>query len=137
MDIFQNRLDPPPIGYFRLLWISDLLEKCWPPLSDQFQTFFVSSSPPHFGYCTEIFPFLSYGASPKSMEAWKSFYLIYVFDTFKCLQSPNSLTYKLINLLRLWMVFEFVVAIEIDALIKGLEVYVFFDFLKIHVFTNL
>ena len=26
-------------GYFRLFWISDLFEKCWPPISDQFQTF--------------------------------------------------------------------------------------------------
>ena len=35
----QIGLTPPPIGYFRLFWISDLFEKCWPPLSDQFQTF--------------------------------------------------------------------------------------------------
>ena len=30
---------PPPIGYFRLFWISDFFEKGWPLLSDQFQTF--------------------------------------------------------------------------------------------------
>ena len=35
----QIGLTPPPPGYFRLFWISDLFEKCWSPLSDQFQTF--------------------------------------------------------------------------------------------------
>ena len=40
-DNVPNRIDrPPPIGYFRFFFlISDLFEKCWPPISDQIQIF--------------------------------------------------------------------------------------------------
>ena len=40
-DNVPNRLPPPPIGYFRLFWISDLFEKCWPPSRINFRHFWV------------------------------------------------------------------------------------------------